>query len=77
MSCSDIPGMNGLDSVNFVESNLMLDLNEAQATMVFTYVKQLFILLQKFWIKSNDRRKPEEQISAAKFLRTHFGTVEK
>ncbi|KAI1732417.1 phosphatidylinositol 3- and 4-kinase domain-containing protein [Ditylenchus destructor] len=36
MSCSDIPGMNGLDSVNFVESNLMLDLNEAQATMVFT-----------------------------------------
>lgn len=36
MSCSEIPGMNGLDSVNFVESNLLLDLDEAQATMVFT-----------------------------------------
>lgn len=35
MSCSDIPGMN-MDSVEFVESNLMLNLNEVQATTVFT-----------------------------------------
>uniref|UniRef100_A0A915D1Q1 PX domain-containing protein n=1 Tax=Ditylenchus dipsaci TaxID=166011 RepID=A0A915D1Q1_9BILA len=35
MACSDIPGQNP-ESVNFVESNLMLDLNEVQATMVFT-----------------------------------------
>lgn len=35
LSCSDIPGM-CMDSVNFVENNLMLDLNDVQATVLFT-----------------------------------------
>uniref|UniRef100_A0A183CBF7 Phosphatidylinositol-4-phosphate 3-kinase n=1 Tax=Globodera pallida TaxID=36090 RepID=A0A183CBF7_GLOPA len=35
LSCSDIPGMS-MDSVTFVENNLLFDLSDAQATMLFT-----------------------------------------
>ncbi|KAH7732178.1 phosphatidylinositol 3-and 4-kinase [Aphelenchoides avenae] len=35
MSCSDIPGMN-VEAFDFVESNLMLNLTDLEATMMFT-----------------------------------------
>lgn len=35
MSCSDIPGMD-LEAVNFVQSNLLLNLTDTQATVQFT-----------------------------------------
>ena len=35
MACSDIPGMNQ-DAVAFVQGNLMLNLNETEATTQFT-----------------------------------------
>ncbi|EGT40724.1 CBN-PIKI-1 protein [Caenorhabditis brenneri] len=39
MACSDIPGIN-IDSIAFVEKNLMLDLSETDATVQFTAMIQ-------------------------------------
>ncbi|PAV60950.1 hypothetical protein WR25_25786 isoform B [Diploscapter pachys] len=39
MACSDVPGIN-MDSLAFVEKNLMLDLSETNATMQFTEMIQ-------------------------------------
>lgn len=39
MACSDIPGIN-MDSLAFVENNLMLDLSDTDATVQFTAMIQ-------------------------------------